>query len=118
MTLKRAPVTNILVVKDVNCGLVTYSDSNLVRWRKYFSQLFNVHGVMLFGRLKYTQQDQYCLSRVILICRRLFKSSEDTNHQVMIKSQQNCLKREIRYFALISINLLLLFGIRRNCLRI
>jgi hypothetical protein len=54
------------IVKDVNCGLVTYSDSNLARWREYFSQLFNAHGVMLFGRLKYSQQNKYWLIPVLL----------------------------------------------------
>jgi len=37
------PRTNI--VKDKKGDLVTDSHSILVRWRNYFSQLFNVHGV-------------------------------------------------------------------------
>jgi hypothetical protein len=40
-----------------------------------------------------------------------------TNHQVLIKSQQKRLKQGVGQFALGSINLLFLFGIRRNCLR-
>jgi len=38
------------------------------------------------------------------------------NHQVLIKSQQNWLDQRVGQFALRSINLLSLFGIRRNCL--
>ena len=41
MTLKMGPVNNM--IKDANCGLVTYNDSNLSRRWKYFSQLFNAH---------------------------------------------------------------------------
>jgi hypothetical protein len=40
-----------------------------------------------------------------------------TNHQVLIKSQQNLLKQVVEQFAVRSTNLLGLFGIRRNCLR-
>jgi hypothetical protein len=37
------PRTNI--VKDGKCGLVTDSHTILAKWKNYFSQLFNVHGV-------------------------------------------------------------------------
>jgi len=33
------------IVKDEKCDLVADSHSIVVRWRNYFSQLFNVHGV-------------------------------------------------------------------------
>ena len=39
------------------------------------------------------------------------------NHHVLIKSQQNLLRHDVGQIALRSINLLFLFGIRRNCLR-
>jgi hypothetical protein len=35
----------------------------------------------------------------------------------IFKSQQNLLKQELKHFAMSSINLLFLFGIRRDCLR-
>ena len=41
----------------------------------------------------------------------------NTNHQVLIKSQQNWLKQGVEQFALRSINLWIMFIIRRNCLR-
>jgi len=41
---------------------------------------------------------------------------KDTNHQVLIKSQQNCLKQGVGQFTMRSISLLNLLGIRRNCL--
>jgi len=43
MTLRMGTVSNM--VKDANCGLVTYSDSNLSRWWIYFCQLFNAHDI-------------------------------------------------------------------------
>jgi hypothetical protein len=42
---------------------------------------------------------------------------KSTNHQVLIKYRQNCLKHGVEQFAVISINLLILFGIGRNCLQ-
>ena len=38
------------IVKDVKGDLVADSHSILARWRNYFSQLFNVHGVKVVGR--------------------------------------------------------------------
>ena len=49
------PTCNI--VKDEKGDLVAYSNSIVARWRNYFSQLFNVHGVKDVGRQKYTQQN-------------------------------------------------------------
>jgi hypothetical protein len=43
-------------------------------------------------------------------------SDKGTNHQVLIRFQQNWLKKEVVKFALRSLNLLFLFGIKRNCL--
>ena len=37
--------------------MVADSHSIVARWRNYFSQLFNVHGVKMLGRQKYTQQN-------------------------------------------------------------
>ena len=44
-------------------------------------------------------------------------ASTFTNHRVSIKSQQNWLRQGVEQFTVISINLLFLSGIRRNCLR-
>jgi len=38
------------IVKDEKCDLVADSHSIVARWRKYFSQLFNVHGVKDAGQ--------------------------------------------------------------------
>jgi len=44
------------------------------------------------------------------------KIKKDTNGQVLIKFQQNELQQEAEKFFLTSINLLFLFGLRKNCL--
>jgi len=49
------PRTNI--VKDDKGDLVADSHSILARWRNYFSQLLNVHGVNDVSRQKFTQQN-------------------------------------------------------------
>ena len=38
------------IVKDEKGDLVEYSHSIVAKWRKYFSQLFNVHGVKEVGQ--------------------------------------------------------------------
>jgi len=38
------------IVKDEKCDLVADSHSIVARWRNYFSQLFNVHGVKDVGQ--------------------------------------------------------------------
>ena len=46
------------IVKDEKGDLVADSHSIVARWRKYFSQLLNVHGINdMLGREKYTQQN-------------------------------------------------------------
>jgi len=54
------------IVKDEKGDLFADSHNILVRWRNYFSQLFNVHGVKDVGRQKYTQQTYWYLSQVLL----------------------------------------------------
>jgi len=44
-------------VKDEKGDMVADSHSILAWWRNYFSQLLNVHGVMMLGRQKYTRHN-------------------------------------------------------------
>jgi len=71
MALKRGPVTNI--VKDVNCGLVTYSDSNLARWRKYFSRLFNAHSFSAVWQTEIHTAEPILPDPSAFVVRKLFK---------------------------------------------
>ena len=48
VTLRR--VTSLDVIKDEKGDLVADSHSIVARWRNYFSQLFNMHGVKDVGQ--------------------------------------------------------------------
>jgi hypothetical protein len=74
MALRRGPVTNVL--KDMKCGLVTDTHSSLTILRIHFSQLFMYMGLMMFGRLRYGQQNQYCLSPALLILKGYLKAKK------------------------------------------
>ena len=45
------------IVKDEKGESVADSQTIVARWRNYFSQLFNLHGLRMLGRQKYTQQN-------------------------------------------------------------
>jgi len=45
------------IVKDEKGDMVADSHSIVARWRNYFFQLFNMHGLRMLGRQKYTQQN-------------------------------------------------------------
>jgi hypothetical protein len=45
MTSRRGTSLEILIVKNEKGDLIADSHSILVRWRNYFSQILNVHGV-------------------------------------------------------------------------
>ena len=81
------PRTNM--VKDEKGDLVTDSHSILARWRNHFSQLFNVHGI------KDIRQTEIHPAEPLVPQLRAFEvdmATEKlrvTNHQVLIKSQQN-----------------------------
>jgi len=66
MNLRRGYHPRCNIVKDEKGDLVADSHSIVVRWRNYFFQLFNVHGVKDVGRMKYTQQNHWYLSQVLL----------------------------------------------------
>jgi predicted site-specific integrase-resolvase len=72
-------------VKDEKGDLVTHSYSILTRWRKHFSQLFNVHGD---NDVRHTleplrpEQSDFEFEMAI-------EKLKNTNHQVLLKFRQN-----------------------------
>ena len=87
--------------------------SILARWRNYFSQLLNIHGV------NDVRQAEIPTAEPLVPEPSVFETElaiEKLNH-VLIKSQQNLLKQGVEQFTMSSINLLFLFGIRGNYLR-
>jgi len=76
-------------VKDEKGDLVADSHSIVARWRNYFSQLFNVHGVKDVGQVEINTAEplvpEPSASEVELAINKL----KVTNRQVLTKYQQN-----------------------------
>jgi len=71
---------------------------------------------ILLEYCRHTQQNHLCLSQVSEV-QLATEELKVTNHQALIKSHQNWLRHGVEQFAIRSIILLFLFGIRRNCMR-
>jgi len=97
--------------------LVTDSHSILARWRNYFSQQFIVQGVsnVMQTEIHTTEPLMPELSafEVEMGIEKLKGHKSTGNDQIPAK----LIKVGVEQFTLRSINLLFLFGIRRNCLR-
>ena len=97
--------------------MVTDSHSILAGWRNHFSQLLNVRGLN-----DDKQADIHTAEPLVPVPSAVeFELAIDKikthNHHLLIKSQQKLLKQRVQQFTLRTINLLILFGISRNCLR-
>ena len=69
------------------------------------------------GLVIYADRNTYIRTTCAFEIEMAVEKSKDTSHQVLIKSQKNWLRKGVEQFALRSINLLLLFGTKRHCLR-
>ena len=108
------PRTNI--VKDETGDLVTGYYSILARWRDYFSQLLNVY-VVYEVRQTETHTAEPVVSEpsafeVDLAIEKLKRHKSPGIDQIPAK-----LIKGVEQFAITSINLMILFGRKRNCLR-
>jgi len=74
-------------------------------------------GLMMLGRQKYIQQATSSWAPCLWDSGSCWKAKNTQNRQVWIKFEQHWLKQGVEQFALRSTNLLILFGIRRNCPR-
>jgi len=79
------PRTNI--VRDEKDGLVTDSQNILARWRNHFYQLFKVHGFN--DKTEIHTAKPLVPDPNVFELEKIIKNLKDTNHQVVIKSQQN-----------------------------
>jgi hypothetical protein len=111
----RQPRTDI--VKDEKGDLVTDSHSILARWRNYFSQLLNVHGVNNVRQAEIHTAEQLGPEQSVsdreLAIEKLKSHKSPGIDQIpedLIKAGGRTIRSEI-------INLSFLFGIRRDCLR-
>jgi len=104
-------------VKDEKGDLVADSHNIVARWRNYFSQLFKVHGVKNVGQVEIHTAEPLVLgpsvSEVELAIDELKSHKSPGIDQILAE----LIKAGGVQFAWRFINLLLLFGRRRNCLK-
>ena len=86
---KKGYQPRINIVKDEKGDLVADSHSILARWRKYFSQLLNVHGVNNVRQTKIHTAEPLVPEQSAFEIKLVIEKQKVTNHQVLIKSQQN-----------------------------
>ena len=104
------------IVKDEKGDLVADSHSIMARWNNYFSQLLNVHEV------KDGRQAEIHTVEPLVPEPSAFEVKLDIeklkNHKLPGIDQipAELIKAGVGHFAVRFINLLFLFGIRRNCL--
>jgi len=78
-----------LIVKDENGDLATDSHSILARWRKYFFQLLNVHGVNDIRQTEIQTVEPLVPEPSAFEVYLATENLNVTYRQVLIKSQQN-----------------------------
>ena len=81
------------IVKDEKGDMVTESHDILVRWRNGFSQLFNVHGVNDIRQTEIHTTEPLVPEPRVSEVELAIEKVKVTNHQVLIKSQQNSFKQ-------------------------
>jgi len=105
------------IVKDEKGDLVAGSHGIVARWRNYFSQIFNVHGVKNVGQAEtHTAEPlvpEPSASEVELTIDKLKSHKWPGIDQIPAE----LIKAGVEQFTWRFINLLLLFGRRRNCLK-
>jgi hypothetical protein len=108
------PRTNI--VRDEKGDLVTDSHSSVARWRNHFSQPLNIHGVDDVRQTEMHTAEQVPEPNVFegeMAVKKLKRHKLQGIDQI----PSEFIKAGVRHFTLSSINLLILFGVRRNCPR-
>ena len=105
------------IVKDEKGDLVADSHSIVARWRNYFSQIFNVHGVKDVRQAEIHTAEpllpEPSAAEVELAIDKLKSHKSPGIDQIPAE----LIKAGVEQFAWRFINLLLLFGRRRNCLK-
>ena len=105
------------IVKDEKGDLVADSHGIVARWRNYFSQLFNMHGVKDVGQAEIHRAEplvpEPSASEVQLAIDKLKSHKSPGIDQIPAE----LIKAGGRTIYLGFINLLFLFGRRRNCLK-
>jgi len=113
--IKKGYQPRTIIVKDEKVNLVADSFSTMTKWRNYFSQLLNAHGVR-----EVRQAEIHTAAPLVpepndfefeLAIKKLKSHKSPDTDQIPAE----LIKAGGRTIAVRSINLLFLFGIRRNC---
>jgi hypothetical protein len=81
------PIT--IIVKDEKGDVVADSHSIMARWRNYFSQILNVHGVEDDGQVEIHIAQPLVPEPSAFEVELAIEKLKVTNHQGLIRSQQN-----------------------------
>jgi len=106
-----------IIVKDEKGDLVADSHRIMTRWRNYFSQLLNVH------RAKEVRQEVIHIAELLVPGPSAFEFELAIEKLKSHKSPRidqiptELIKQVVGQFVVRPINLLFLFGIKRNCLK-
>ena len=105
------------IVNDEKGDLMADSHSIVARWRNYFYQLFNVHGVKGVGRAEAHTAEPLVpepSAAEVELAIDMLKSHKSSG---IDQIPAELIKQGVQQLAWRFINLLLLFGRRRNCLK-
>ena len=105
------------IVKDEKGDLVADSHSIVARWRNYFSQLFNVHGVKDVRQAEIHTAEPLVPEPSAAEVKLAIDKLKSHKSPGIGEIPAELIKAGGRTFAWRFINLLLLFGRRRNCLK-
>jgi hypothetical protein len=89
----------------------------MTRWRNYFSQLLDVHGVKDGGQVEIHTAEPLVPESSAFEVDLAFEKIKSHKSPGVDQIPAELIKAGLGQFALRTINLLFLFGIRRNCLR-
>ena len=104
-------------VKDEKGDFVADAHSIVARCTKYFSQLFNVHGVKDVEQAEIHTAEPLVTDPSAAEFQLFIDKLKCQKSPGFIKYRQNWLNQGVEKFAWRFVNLLLLFGRRRNCLK-
>jgi len=108
------PRTNVVKDKQICAGRLS---QNLERWRNHFSLLLNVNVVSDVRQITIHTAKPLVPELRAFDVQMVIENLKYTNHQISIRFDQHWFNQEVGQFILRSINLVILFGIRRSCLR-
>jgi len=105
------------IVMNEKGDLVAVCHSVLARWRNHFSQLLNIHGVNDVRQTEIHTTEppvpEPSVFEVELAIEKLKRHKSPSIDQIPAES----IKARVEQFIIRSVNLIILFGVRRNCLK-